>query len=71
MAPEVVRHEKYSMKCDVYSFAMVLYEIFEGLIATARAAAAAAAASCFTLMPPHHARQALLLRRKAWERSLS
>lgn len=34
MAPEVVRHDKYSMKCDVYSFAVVVYELFEGLVAT-------------------------------------
>lgn len=34
MAPEVVRHERYSMKCDVFSFAMVTFELFEGLIAS-------------------------------------
>lgn len=32
MAPEVYRHERYSMKCDVYSFAIVLYEMFEGIL---------------------------------------
>lgn len=32
MAPEVFRHEPYSMKVDVYSFAMVIYEIFEGFL---------------------------------------
>ena len=26
MAPEVVRHERYDETCDVYSFAMLLYE---------------------------------------------
>jgi serine/threonine protein kinase len=28
MAPEVLLKEKYSEKADVYSFAMVLYELF-------------------------------------------
>lgn len=32
MAPEVFRHEFYGLKCDVFSFAMVLYELFEGLM---------------------------------------
>lgn len=45
MAPEVVRHERYSMKCDVYSFAIVLYEIFEGIIVAQNAAAFAAGAA--------------------------
>ena len=26
MAPEVIRHENYNHKCDVYSFAMLMYE---------------------------------------------
>lgn len=34
------RHERYSMKCDVYSFAMVCYEMFEGFLLLARRAAA-------------------------------
>jgi serine/threonine protein kinase len=29
MAPEVFKHEFYGLKCDVYSFAMVMYELFE------------------------------------------
>lgn len=40
MAPEVFRHERYSMKCDVYSFAMVVYEMFEGFLMLARRHAA-------------------------------
>ena len=31
MSPEVFKHEFYGLKCDVYSFAVVVYEIFEGL----------------------------------------
>ena len=27
MAPEVIRHERYDSACDVYSFAMILYEM--------------------------------------------
>ena len=27
MAPEVIRHEAYNTKCDVYSFAILLYEV--------------------------------------------
>ena len=27
MAPEVVRHERYSKKADVFSYSMVLYEL--------------------------------------------
>ena len=27
MAPEVIRHEKYSRSADVYSFAMILFEL--------------------------------------------
>ena len=27
MAPEVIRHEKYSRSADVYSYAMILYEL--------------------------------------------
>ena len=33
MAPEVFRHEFYGLKADVYSFAIVMYEVFEGLMA--------------------------------------
>ena len=32
MAPEVFRHEFYGLKCDAYSYAMVVYEVFEGLL---------------------------------------
>ena len=32
MAPEVFRHERYGLKCDVFSFAIVMYELFEGLM---------------------------------------
>lgn len=30
MAPEVFEHESYNTKVDVFSFAMILYEMFEG-----------------------------------------
>lgn len=30
MAPEVFRHQEYNTKVDVFSFAMILYEMFEG-----------------------------------------
>lgn len=30
MAPEVYRKEHYSLKADVYSFAMIMYELYEG-----------------------------------------
>jgi len=30
MAPEVFRHEPYNSKVDVYAFAMIAYELFEG-----------------------------------------
>lgn len=45
MAPEVVRHERYSLKCDVYSFAILAYEIFEGIILAQNAAMFAAGAA--------------------------
>ena len=28
MAPEVFKHRKYDKKVDVFSFAMILYEVF-------------------------------------------
>lgn len=31
MAPEVFRHELYNNKVDVYGFAMIAYQLFEGL----------------------------------------
>lgn len=31
MAPEVYRHEQYNNKVDVYSFAMIAYQLFEGV----------------------------------------
>jgi serine/threonine protein kinase len=32
MAPEVFKNELYGLKCDVYSFAMIAYEVFEGIM---------------------------------------
>ncbi|KAK9786069.1 hypothetical protein WJX73_002690 [Symbiochloris irregularis] len=32
MSPEVFRHEPYNSKVDVYAFAMIAYELFEGSI---------------------------------------
>ena len=32
MAPEVFKNELYGLKCDVYSFAMIAYEVFEGMM---------------------------------------
>ena len=32
MAPEVFKNEAYGLKCDVYSFAVIAYEVFEGLM---------------------------------------
>ena len=32
MAPEVFRHEPYSSKVDVYSFAMIVYQLIEGVV---------------------------------------
>ncbi|MEW5312654.1 MAG: hypothetical protein WDW38_004271 [Sanguina aurantia] len=31
MAPEVFRHEPYNNKVDVYGFAMIMYQLFEGV----------------------------------------
>ncbi len=31
MAPEVFRHERYNNKVDVYGFAMIAYQLFEGV----------------------------------------
>ena len=31
MAPEVFRHEQYNNKVDVYGFAMIAYQLFEGV----------------------------------------
>ena len=31
MAPEVFRHETYNEKVDVYAFAMIFYELLEGI----------------------------------------
>jgi len=30
MAPEVFKHRRYDKKVDVFSFAMILYEVLEG-----------------------------------------
>eukprot|EP00798_Chlamydomonas_sp_ICE-L_P006021 gene6021-5329_t len=32
MAPEVFRHEQYNNKVDVYSFAMIYYQLLEGIL---------------------------------------
>ncbi|MEW5309905.1 MAG: hypothetical protein WDW38_001748 [Sanguina aurantia] len=32
MAPEVFRHEPYNLKVDVYSYAMIAFQLFEGCI---------------------------------------
>ena len=45
MAPEVFRHERYSLKVDVFSFAIICYEMFEGLLVVADPAAHAAEAA--------------------------
>lgn len=45
MAPEVFRHEKYCCKCDVYAFAFICFEMFEGLYRTDDPAAHALAAA--------------------------
>jgi serine/threonine protein kinase len=29
MAPEVFRHEPYNSRVDVYSFSMIVYQLFE------------------------------------------
>ena len=29
MAPEVFRHEQYNLKVDVYSYAMIVFQLFE------------------------------------------
>jgi len=31
MAPEVILHQPYDESCDVYSFGLVLWELFTGL----------------------------------------
>jgi hypothetical protein len=45
MAPEVFRHERYSCKVDVYAFAMICFEMFEGLYRMEDPGAHAAAAA--------------------------
>lgn len=35
MAPEVFRHEPYTMKVDQYAYSMILYYMFEGVPARA------------------------------------
>lgn len=54
MAPEVFRHEPYNGKADVYSFAMICYELVEGHrpFSGLSASAAARAASEFDRRPP-------------------
>ena len=47
VAPEIYRKEQFNNKCDVYSFAMICYHLFEGMppffnISPTDAAAAAA-----------------------------
>jgi serine/threonine protein kinase len=44
-APEVYRHERYSCKVDVYAFAFICYEMYEGLYRAEEPAAHAAAAA--------------------------
>lgn len=45
MAPEVFRHERYSCKVDVFAFAMICYDLYEGVLRPEDPAAHAAAAS--------------------------
>ncbi len=53
MAPEVFRHERYSCKCDVYAFAFICFELFEGLYRTEDPTAhAKAAAGPAAFRPP-------------------
>lgn len=54
MAPEVFRHEPYNGKADVYSFAMICYELVEGHrpFAKLSASSAANAASDLDERPP-------------------
>jgi serine/threonine protein kinase len=62
MAGEVCRHEPYNAKADVYSFAMILYEIVTGLwpfqgmdpIRAAMTAATDGLRPTFPLEPPAH-----------------
>lgn len=70
MAGEVCRHEQYNAKVDVYSFAMILYEMVTGLwpfqgmdpIRAAMSAATDGLRPTFPLQPPAHfsAEEALL-----------
>ena len=58
MAPEVFRHERYSCKVDVFAFAMICYELYEGVLRPEDPAAHAAAAA--NLANPHRPDLALL-----------
>jgi hypothetical protein len=58
MAPEVFRHERYSCKVDVFAFAMICYEMYEGILRPEDPAAHAAAAA--NPSAPHRPDLALL-----------
>jgi serine/threonine protein kinase len=58
MAEEVCRHEPYNIKADVYSFAMILYEMVTGLwpfqgMDPVKAATCAATDGLRPVFPPH------------------
>ena len=57
-APEVFRHERYSCKVDVFAFAMICYELYEGVLRPEDPAAHAAAAA--NPVAPHRPDLALL-----------
>lgn len=62
MAEEVCRHEPYNAKADVYSFAMILYEMASGFcpyqgmdpVEAATSAATNGLRPVFPLQPPAH-----------------
>jgi serine/threonine protein kinase len=60
MAPEVFLHEPYNTSVDVYSFAMICYQLFEATVpfegvdalSAARQAALNSLRPVFTALPP-------------------
>lgn len=59
MAPEVFRHEPYSLKVDVYSYAMIVFQLFECAVPFSgidpvEAAREAALSGCRPNFPPRH-----------------
>ena len=70
MSPEVFKHENYGLKADVYSFSVIMYECFEGIIVAEDPVAWAMKAANHAGRPPFAYLYALE-NRQGWRRRSS